>query len=157
MKLLFTTLLGLCMLGGCISSQAQYSPHVDTTGAKRGPYNLVITVGGGISYYPKHIGIPATLDQTNNGRWGVPLTIRAMWYPDHRLRAGIETGWTTLYSYRGRVNGERARVYVSGVPMLLVFSMPLAWLSGTERSLTRRLAITGGTGAYLINSRLNAE
>lgn len=156
MKPSIAMLLGLFVLIS-VTSRAQYSPHVDTTGAKRGPYNLVITVGGGISYYPKHIGIPATLEQTNNGRWGVPFTIRAMWYPDHRLRAGIETGWTTLYSYRGRVNGERARVYVSGVPMLLVFSMPLAWLSGTERRLTRRLAITGGTGAYLINSRLNYQ
>jgi hypothetical protein len=46
-------------------------------------------------------------------------------------------------------------VYVSAVPVLLVFSMPLAWLSGTERSLARRLSVTAGTGAFLINSRLD--
>ncbi|WP_228724298.1 hypothetical protein [Spirosoma sp. KUDC1026] len=70
MKPFIAMLLGLLLFGSSFSSQAQYSPHVDTTGAKRGPYNLVITVGGGISYYPKHIGIPTTLEQTHNGRWG---------------------------------------------------------------------------------------
>jgi hypothetical protein len=129
--------------------------QTDSTASKRGPYTLVLTVGGGLSYYSTHLGVPSGLDQVDVSRLGVPATFRAMWYPDHRLRVGLETGWTTMYSYRGSAAGERAQVSVSAVPVLLVFSMPLAWLSGTERSLARRLSVTAGTGVFLINSRLD--
>ncbi|GAB3891455.1 hypothetical protein GCM10028825_29770 [Spirosoma agri] len=78
-----------------------------------------------------------------------------MWYPDHRLRVGVETGWTTMYSYKGQLADERAHVYVSTVPILLVFSMPLAWVKGFERNLVRRMALTVGTGAYINHSRLD--
>ncbi|MFD2572393.1 hypothetical protein ACFSUS_17265 [Spirosoma soli] len=122
---------------------------------KRDPYTLVITTGGGLSYYATQLGVPASLEQARAIRFGLPGSLRVMWHPDHRLRVGLETGWTTLYSYRGRVAGERAQVYVSAVPILLEFSMPLAWVSGTERSLARRLSLTAGAGVYLINSRLN--
>lgn len=138
-----------------LAAWAQAEPRADTTRPRRDPYALVLTVGGGVSYYSTHLGVPNTLEQAAVSRFGVPLTIRAMWYPDHRLRIGLETGWTTMYSYRGRVGSNSSHVYVSAVPILLVYSMPLAWLSGTERSLARRLSITGGTGAYLINSRLD--
>lgn len=129
--------------------------QMDSTAGKRGPYAVVLTVGGGLSYYSTHLGVPPGLDQVDVSRFGVPATFRAMWHPDHRLRLGLETGWTTMYAYRGTASGERSQVYVSAIPILLVFSMPLAWLSGTERSLARRLAISGGTGAFLINSRLD--
>lgn len=129
--------------------------QTEPTVSKRGPYAVVLTVGGGLSYYSTHLGVPAGLDQVNVSRFGVPATFRAMWHPDHRLRIGLETGWTTMYSYRGTASGERAQVYVSAVPILLVFSMPLAWLSGTERSLARRLSVSAGSGAYLIYSRLD--
>ena len=131
------------------------SGQTDSTVNKRGPYTVVLTIGGGLSYYSTHLRVPSSLDQVSVSRFGVPATIRAMWYPDHRLRVGLETGWTTMYSYRGMATGERARVYVSAVPVLVVFSMPLAWLSGPEQSLARRLSITGGAGAFLINSRLD--
>jgi len=128
--------------------------QTDSTVRQRDPYAVVLTVGGGLSYYSAPVGVPPGLNQVNVRRLGVPVTFRAMWYPDHRLRIGLETGLVPMYSYRGTATGERSRVGVSAVPVLLVFSMPLAWLSGTERSLARRLAISGGTGAYLINSRL---
>ncbi len=134
--------------------QAQTDSPVSTK-SKRGPYAIVLTVGGGLSYYSTHLGVPPGLEKVDVSRFGVPATLRAMWHPDHRLRMGLETGWTTMYSYRGVVAGERSQVYVSAVPVLLVFSMPLAWLSGTERSLARRLSLTAGTGAYLVNSRLD--
>ena len=137
-------------------SGRQLSQSVDsTTATKRGPYTIVLTVGGGLSYYSTHLRVPTTLEQTHVSRFGVPASLRMMWYPDHRLRIGLETGWTTMYSYRGQVVGEKAHVYVSVVPVLLVFSMPLAWISGTERSITRRLALTVGTGFYLDHSRLD--
>ena len=122
---------------------------------KRGPYTLVFSVGSGLSYYSTHLGVPAALEQTHVSRFGVPATLRAMWYPDHRLRVGLETGWTTMYSYRGLVGNETAHMYVSVVPVLLLFSMPLAWLSGTDRSIARRLSITAGTGIYINHSRLD--
>ena len=141
------------------------SAQTDSTVRKRGPYAVVLTAGGGLSYYLASVGIPPGLEQPDARRLGVPVTFRAMWYPDHRLRVGLETGLVPMYSYRATVSqatvsqaiatGERARVAVSAVPILLVFSMPLAWLSGTERSLARRLAVAGGTGAYVVNSRLD--
>lgn len=136
---------------------AQTTASVDSTTAKpkRDPYNLVLIGGSGIAYYGSHLGVPTTLDGVLFKRFGTPITFRAMWYPDHRLRIGLETGWTPMYSYLGTAGNESAGVTVSAIPMLIVFSMPLAWLSGTERSLARRLSVTGGTGAYLIQSRLN--
>lgn len=150
-----TTLGVICLSAISLIAKAQ----TDTAAARRGPYAVVLTVGGGLSYYATKVGVPPALEQVRASRWGVPATFRAMWYPDHRLRIGLETGWTTLYSYRGVATGERAQVYVSAVPVLIVFSMPLGWLSeaspGTiERTLARRLSLTGGTGAYLLNSRL---
>ena len=129
--------------------------QTDSTASSRSRYAVVLTVGGGLSYYSTHLGVPPGLERVDVSRLGIPATFRAMWYPDHRLRVGLETGWTTLYSYRGTASGQRSQVYVSAVPMLVVFSMPLAWLSGTERSLARRLSISAGTGVYLVNSRLD--
>ncbi|MDB5240397.1 MAG: hypothetical protein JWP57_1022, partial [Spirosoma sp.] len=77
------------------------SGQTDSTANKRGPYTIVLTLGGGLSYYSTHLGVPSGLDQVDVSRFGVPATFRAMWYPDHRLRIGLETGWTTMYSYRG--------------------------------------------------------
>jgi hypothetical protein len=68
---------------------------------------------------------------------------------------GLETGWTTMYSYKGHIGNDQAKVYVSAVPILLAFSMPLAWLSGTNRSIMRRMSVTGGPGYYLIFSHLD--
>lgn len=143
------------LLAASTELSSPVNAQADSTSGKRGPYAVVLTVGGGLSYYSTHLGVPPGLEQTNVSRFGVPVTFRAMWHPDHRLRIGLETGLVPLYAYQGTAIGERARVQVSAVPMLLVFSMPLAWLSGTERSLARRLAISGGSGAYLINSHLD--
>lgn len=127
----------------------------DSVRTRRWYYAIVVTAGGGLSYYSTHLGVPATLDQGHVSRLGAPASLRVMWYPDHRLRVGLETGWTTMYSYKGQISGDKAHVYVSAVPVLLVFSMPLAWIRGTERSLTRRMALTAGTGAYINHSRLD--
>lgn len=152
---LYTLIWTICLLIGRSPVYAQDQQSTDSTQAPRGPYNLVVSAGTGLSYYSTHLGVPATLEQAHLSRFGIPATLRLMWYPDHRLRIGLETGWTTMYSYRGHIAGEPAHVYVSLVPVLLVFSMPMAWLSGTERSLARRLSATVGTGIYLNTSRLD--
>ena len=145
-----------CLTTGQTKIIAQSSQRTDSTNTTtRGPYTIVVTAGGGLSYYSTHLRVPVVLEQTQVSRFGVPASLRLMWYPDHRLRIGLETGWTTMYNYRGQVAGEKAHVYVSAIPVLLVFSMPLAWLSGTDRSFTRRLAVTVGTGVYINHSRLD--
>lgn len=151
------------LIGACLfylvmisaESRAQSNRQADSTSTPRGPYTIVVTAGSGFSFYSTHLGVPAALEQAHVSRFGVPATLRVMWYPDHRLRIGLETGWTTMYSYRGQVAGEKARVYVSLIPALLVFSMPMAWLSGTERSVARRFSATVGTGVYINHSRLD--
>lgn len=148
---------GLLVLGALTAPVAAQKRAVADTGRTRGPYSVVLSVGGGLSYYATHLGVPAALSNTQLSRFGVPLTIRALWVPDHRLRLGLESGWTTMYSYRGRVNNTEGRVYVSAIPTLAIFQMPLAWLSGNERSIARRLSVTGGTGIYIVHSRLDYE
>lgn len=148
----------VCLLISKSVASAQSVQRMDTiqpTQPSRGPYTIVVTAGSGLSYYSTHLGVPPALQDSRISRFGFPATIRMMWYPDHRLRVGLETGWTTMYSYRGNIAGEPARVYVSLAPILLVFSMPMAWLSGTERSIARRFAATVGTGVYLNYSRLD--
>ena len=132
----------------------------DSTAHRRGTYAVVLTAGGGMSYYVPHVGVPPGLGDVTINRLGLPATVRAMWYPDHRLRVGLETGWTRLYAYRGRITDQRARVGVSAVPILLVFAMPIGWLSEASygiigRNVVRRLSVTAGTGVYRIHSRLN--
>lgn len=151
MKNLYTVVLMVLLAVLSETAKAQ----ADSSGVKRGPYALVITAGGGLSYYSARLGVPSALEQPTVSRFGIPASLRVMWHPDHRLRFGLETGLIPMYSYRGNAANSRARVEVSAIPILLVFSMPLAWLSGTERSLARRLAVSGGTGAYLIRSQLD--
>ncbi|MBC3783774.1 hypothetical protein [Spirosoma utsteinense] len=150
MKNLFIVVLTVLLAGLSETAGAQS----DSSETKRGPYTLVVSVGGGLSYYSTRLGVPSSLEQPTVSRFGIPATLRVMWHPDHRLRLGLETGLVPMYSYQGNAPASRARVRVSAIPILLVFSMPLAWLSGTERSLARRLAVSGGTGAYLIRSHL---
>ncbi|WP_460976820.1 hypothetical protein [Spirosoma knui] len=149
----------ILLIGTGAGAKGQTATVTDslTTKPKRDPYNLVLIGGCGVAYYGAQLGVPSTLDRVIFKRFGTPLTFRAMWYPDHRLRIGLETGWTPMYSYQGASANQPAGVSVSAIPVLLVFSMPLAWLSGTERSLARRLSVTGGPGAYLIQSELNYE
>ena len=128
---------------------------LDSITAQRRLYHIMVTAGSGLSYYSTHLNVPASLEQTQVSRFGVPATLRVMWQPDRRLRVGLETGWTTMYSYRGQVATEPTHVYVSVVPILIVFSMPLTWLKGGKESIARRLAITAGTGSYINYSRLD--
>jgi hypothetical protein len=111
----------------------------------RGEYTLVAYVGTGLSYYSTSIGIPPGLDQVTINRTGVPTTLRVMWHPDHRLRLGLETGWSTLYSYHAQTSGKPVKVYISTVPILIVWSMPIA----------KRFNIFAGTGAFIINSHVD--
>ena len=154
--LLVLLLLSLSASAQRVSRTRRVVPDsIDTKKSiRRGPYTIVATAGSGVSYYSTHILIPDALEQSHLSRFGVPASFRLMWYPDHRLRVGLESGWIPMYSYRGQITGETARVNISVIPILAVFSMPLAWISGSERSIARRMAVTVGSGYYLNQSRL---
>lgn len=147
--------VGLLVFNQALQAQdiVSQTDTLKVTGKERGLYGVVLTAGWGSALYQNYVGTPARWQNVSQQRSGKSVTVRAMWYPDHRLRSGIETGLTTFYTYRGMVNGEPASVQVSAIPMLVVFSMPLAWHNGREKRFFERVSITGGTGAYLIRSR----
>jgi hypothetical protein len=129
------------------TSLAQTDEFPDSTAVPKGEYALVVYAGGGFSYYSTKIGYPDGMQNVNTNRMGFPASVRIMWHPDHKLRVGIESGWTTMYSYTSQINGSDAQVYLSAVPILLVWSMPIV----------KRVHLFAGTGTYLINSHLEYE
>ena len=110
----------------------------------RGPYALVAYAGGGLSRFVATAGTPPGFNRSinKNGPMG---TVRLMWHPDHRLRFGIESGWTSFYSYSVIGGANVAKVNLTGIPLLMVFSMPV----------TKRLTLFAGTGTFLLTSHLD--
>lgn len=111
-------------------------PVRDTTAA------IVLSLGGGVSRYvmPQDASLRI-------GRDGVAFMLRLCLHTSRRLRVGVETGWTTFYSYDleqvettfGRTN---ASLTLSAVPVLAVFSM----------SIYGTLTLHAGTGGYFVRS-----
>ncbi|MEZ0607434.1 hypothetical protein ACAW74_02910 [Fibrella sp. WM1] len=130
-----------------LSPEQLWDAKPDSTHPNRGPFRLLVYTSLGGSIYMPAIGTPGTLADERKIRLGLPLTARVMWQTDHRLRLGIETGYLDMYSYRGTINGEPARVRLSAVPVLAVFSM----------SVVRRFALYAGTGPYIVNSELSYD
>ena len=118
------------------------APPPDST--SRGKYALVAYVGGGISRFVGTAGTPPGFNRSinKNGPMG---TLRIMWHPDHRLRFGIESGWTSFYSYQVIGGAYVAKVNLTAIPLLMVFSMPV----------TKRLTLFAGTGTFLLTSDLD--
>lgn len=111
---------------------------------KRGDYALYMYAGGGISYYTGRSGEPDGFSNELN-RTAFAGTLRVMWQPDHLLGLGFETGWTRFYSYSTQhVNGT-GNTDVTGVPLLVVFSMPLV----------KRVHVFAGVGGYLVTTKLD--
>lgn len=130
-----------------LTPEQLWDAQPDSTHLSRGPFRLLVYAGLGSSVYWAPVKTPGSLADEQTNRWGVPLSLRVMWQTDHRLRMGIETGYTNMYSYRGNLGNEAARVRVSAIPILAVFSM----------SVVRRFSLYAGTGPYLINSQLNFD
>lgn len=107
-------------------------------------FALVAYFGGGISYYSATPGTPAYTDADYNQKSAIG-TLRILWHPDHRLRLGIETGYTTFYSYSLIGNGQRGTVELNAIPMLIEFSM----------TAYRNFHVYGGAGTYLLISHLD--
>jgi hypothetical protein len=129
----------LLLLAGLAVRPAAAQPHPDSS------FAVVLFGGAGLTRYVAEINTPVGL-RASVHREGSAFTLRAMWYPDHLLRIGIETGWVRFFSYtlHGAADGN---LYLSATPMLLVFSMPL----------TDRLNVYVGAGGYFVSSKLEFE
>ena len=112
---------------------------------KKGLYSLNVFVGGGVSFYVADAGTAADL-QSQVSKTHPIGTLRIMWYPDHLLRVGLETGITNLYSYNIQ-DSLSGSISEQAVPLLLVFSMPI----------TKRINLFAGLGGYFITSKLDFE
>ena len=119
--------------------------HAQESTGQRGQYAFVAYLGGGMGYYATHAGTPTAVNPTTN-KWGFNGTIRVLWHPDHLLRVGLETGHMTFYSYKFSDSaGVQGKTSVTGVPLLLVASMPV----------TSRLNVFFGTGFYNLTTNLD--
>jgi len=127
-----------------LSPDQLWDSKPDSTRPNRGPFRLLIYAGLGTSLYSTSIQPPGSLSNLQQSRVGIPATLRIMWQTDHRLRMGIETGYVSMYTYRGVVQDKDARIRVSAIPILPVFSM----------SVVKRFSVYAGTGPFLINSHL---
>jgi hypothetical protein len=129
--------LALCAVGlSCVPSLSAGTPGDST-------YHLVAFVGGGYARYVTSPGGPppgVPVDYTKGGFAG---TARVMWYPNHLIRLGLESGWTTFYSYEFG-SQDKGQEYVSAVPVIIVWSMNVLGLD-----------LFGGGGYYLLNSNLD--
>lgn len=114
-------------------------PHADST------FAVVLYGGAGLTRYVAQINTPVGI-RASLHPGGTAFSFRAMWYPDHLLRIGFETGWVRFYSYtlHGTADGN---LYTSAAPLLLVFSMPV----------TDRLTAYVGGGGYFVSSKLDFE
>ncbi|MBL0177275.1 MAG: hypothetical protein IPP94_18855 [Ignavibacteria bacterium] len=109
--------------------------------ARDSSFAVVVTLGGGYSRY-----IAPYEEFYGISRDGAAGTLRLMWKPDHLLRVGLESGWTSMYSYtlkdvQTQFGKTDANLFLSAIPVLVVFSMEVA----------RGVELFGGTGVYYVN------
>jgi hypothetical protein len=138
--------IGLLAMLICVHfpSAAQDKARTGDT-EKNGLYSLNVFAGGGVSFYLTNPGTPYGLNSQVSVSHPIG-TLRIMWYPDHLLRIGVETGITNFYSYKFQ-DSLSGNVIVQSVPLILVFSMPV----------TKRINVYMGPGGYFITSKLNFE
>ena len=122
---------------------AQPNVKADTLVKRR--QSLVLQVGGGISSYVAPINIKPIELPGSIKRMSPAATVRVMWYPNYRLRVGIETGYMNFYSYSIKNGNTEGKVTLSAVPLLLVWSM----------QIVRRVNVYAGFGTYILSTHLN--
>lgn len=127
-----------------LSSYGQDEEFTSQPG-KHGDYALVAYFSGGLGYFASNKGIPDYV-KTDQGKINPVTTFRIMWHPDHLLKAGLETGYFSFYSYTLTDSaGNKGTVSLNAVPLLLVWSM----------SVTKHFNIFAGSGAYFLNTQLD--
>ncbi len=138
--------IGLSLVASVLSFACKAQSEAVTDSTKRGPYSLVTYVGGGLMRFVGTAGTPPGYQKSIH-KTGGAATFRVMWHPDHRLKFGIESGWTQFYSYDVQGGLNVAKVNLTGVPLLLVFSMPI----------TKHISVFAGTGGYMLTSNLEYQ
>ncbi|MDQ6609769.1 MAG: hypothetical protein M3Y85_08115 [Bacteroidota bacterium] len=132
-------------IGAALFSTAQKVEEFTSRPTGRGEYSLVLYASGGFGYYASNGGSPDYLRPVV-ARFNPVSTLRIMWHPDHLLKAGIETGYITFYSYKLKDSvGKEGKIALNATPILLEWSM----------SLKSRLNIFAGSGIYILNTKLD--
>jgi hypothetical protein len=125
----------------CIGQPEQASMQLE----RSKKYSLILYLSGGFGYFPSNDGAPAYL-KPERGRVNPVTTARIMWKPDHRLKAGFESGYMTFYSYSlTTTDGQPGKVALDAIPLLLEFSV----------SIKKHFNLFAGPGLYILNTRLN--
>lgn len=115
--------------------------------AKSKKYAFILYVSGGFGYFPSNAGAPAYL-QPKLARINPVTTTRIMWKPDHRLKAGFESGFMTFYSYKlTTADGTRGKISLDAIPLLLEFSV----------SVKKHFNLFAGPGIYILKTNLDYE
>jgi hypothetical protein len=122
---------------------AQSNVKTDTIIPRK--HYFVLHIGGGFSTYVAPINISSIGLPNSIKRNSVAFTARLMWYPNHRLRVGFETGYTNFYSYKVSNGNKKGSVNLNAIPLLIVWSMPIV----------KRVNIFAGFGSYILASQLN--
>lgn len=108
-------------------------------------YGLILYVSGGPGYFPSNAGAPAFL-QPKLARINPVTTARIMWKPDHRLKAGFETGFMTFYSYKLKdADGNVGKISLDAIPLLLEFSV----------SAKKHFNLFAGPGFYILKTHVD--
>ncbi len=138
-------ILLFALITAALFSNAQNEGDFTSRPTGRGEYSFVAYAGGGFGYFPSNKGTPAYL-QPVKSKWNTVGTLRIMWHTDHLLKAGLETGYMTFYSYKLKDSvGRTGKIALDAIPILLEFSM----------SLKSRINIFAGTGVYILNTKLD--
>jgi hypothetical protein len=127
------------------SSQTLFAQtDADSDTAVKKNKSLVLFIGGGISSYTSPVKHP--IDQpVNVNRVHPATTIRVMWYPQYRLSLGLESGYTTFYSYEINDAAGKGKMTLTAIPILITWSM----------SVVKRLHIYAGFGTYFLTTHLD--
>jgi hypothetical protein len=136
-------LLMLSLLFSVLVIGEKASCQDSSTAKKKRNYSLDLYVGGGIAYYAAPLNPP--LDGVDNKKLVNPIgTFRLMWQPDHRLGLGIESGYVTWYSYEVNHDTIKAKIRLTSIPVLVMWSM----------ALTDHFKIFAGFGIYAMTTNL---
>ena len=137
--------IALLLCTASLFVQASGQEEFTSQPVKRNEYALVVYAGSGPGYYLPVAGAPAYLNP-DVSKWSPVSTVRLMWFPDHLLKVGVETGYMRFLSYSFKDSvGNKGRILVNAVPLLVEWSM----------ALTKRFNVFAGSGVYFMNSRLD--
>jgi len=108
-------------------------------------YALILYLSGGFGYFPSNSGAPGFL-RPKRTRLNPVTTARIMWKPEHRLKAGFESGFLTFYSYKLTDSlGNKGKVALNSIPLLLEFSIVVK----------KHFNLFAGPGVYILNTNLD--